>query len=121
MAHNYKNLKVWQNAMEIAVDVYQLTLLYPKDEQYGISSQLKRCAISIPSNIAEGSGRSTDKEFARFLSIALGSSYELECQLLLSNKLNLAKELNLTTVLEKVSEVQKMIYKLRNNLINNSK
>lgn len=113
MAHNYKNLKVWQNAMEIAADIYQLSLLYPNEEKYGIVSQLKRCAISIPSNIAEGSGRNTDKDFAKFLSIALGSSYELECQLLLSNKLNLANELSTAKVIEKLNEVQKMIFKLR--------
>ncbi|MCB0503543.1 MAG: four helix bundle protein [Bacteroidetes bacterium] len=119
MTHNYKKLKVWQLAMEIAVDVYQLSLLFPKDEQFGMVSQIKRCSLSIPSNIAEGSGRNSDKDFSRFLSMALGSSNELETQLILSNKLNLIHEDAPNAILKKNSEVQKMIFKLRNNLINN--
>lgn len=119
MTHNYKKLKVWQLAMDVAADVYHLTLLFPKDEQFGMVSQIKRSSVSIPSNIAEGSGRNSDKDFCRFLSMALGSSNELETQLLLSNKLNLISEEASNPVLEKNTEVQKMIFKLRDKLINN--
>ena len=116
MAHNYKKLKVWELAMEMAADTYQLTLSFPKKEKFGLVSQIKRCAISIPSNIAEGSGRNSDKDFARFLSMALGSSYELETQLLLSSKLKLSGSIDSTPVLQKNTEIQKMIFKLRSNL-----
>jgi four helix bundle protein len=118
MTHNYKKLKVWELAMEVTAETYQLSLLYPNEEKFGLIAQIKRSAVSIPSNIAEGSGRNTDKDFVRFLSIALGSSFELETQLILTIKLNLLKEEEVNNVLNKNAETQKMIYKLRDKLNN---
>ena len=85
--HNYKNLKIWLLGIEIAKDVSDILILFPKHEQYDLGSQMNRCSVSIPSNIAEGSGRTTNKEFVRFLEIAISSSYELETQLILINDL----------------------------------
>ncbi len=83
----HKDLDVWKNGMELVVTIYELTKSFPKDELYGIVSQMRRAAISIPSNIAEGAGRNHDKEFQQFLYIALGSVAELETQMLLSERL----------------------------------
>ena len=80
MRHNYKNLKIWQLGIEIANDVSDILLEFPKHERYDLSSQLSRCSVSIPSNIAEGSSR-TDKSFSHFLDVSLGSSFELNTQL----------------------------------------
>lgn len=85
---NFKELQVWQKAMELVVFTYQLTACFPKEEKYGLISQLQRAAISIPSNIAEGSGRLSDKDFQRFISIAMGYSFELETQMLLAFRFN---------------------------------
>ncbi|WP_370003901.1 four helix bundle protein, partial [Winogradskyella sp.] len=83
--HNYKNLKVWSLGIEIVDDVFKLTYSFPKEERFGLGSQINRCSVSIPSNIAEGSAR-TDKSFSHFIDIALGSSFELETQLIIANK-----------------------------------
>lgn len=83
MCHNYKNLKIWQLGIEIANDVSDILLEFPKHERYDLSSQLSRCSVSIPSNIAEGSSR-TDKSFSHFINISLGSSFELNTQLIVA-------------------------------------
>ena len=85
---NFKNLKVWQRGIELVVDVYKKTNNFPNEELYGLTSQIKRSAISIPSNIAEGSGRGSKKDFNRFLDISLGSSFELETQLIIAKRLD---------------------------------
>jgi four helix bundle protein len=85
--HRYKELKVWQKAIDLAVEVYRITEKLPKEERYGLISQINRCVVSIPSNIAEGAGRNTSKDFNHFLGISLGSSFELDTQLIISNKL----------------------------------
>lgn len=72
--HNFKELKIWQKALELSVDVYKVTGLFPKEDKFGLISQIKRSAVSIPSNIAEGAGRNSIKEFLYFLSVANGSS-----------------------------------------------
>ena len=84
---HYKKLIVWQKAMELTTEIYRLTKLLPKEEVYSLSMQMKRAAVSIPSNIAEGHGRKTNQEFYHFLSIARGSCYELETQLLICDQL----------------------------------
>lgn len=83
MRHNYKNLKVWQLGIEIANDISDILLKFPTHERYDLGSQLSRCSVSIPSNIAEGSSR-TDKSFSHFIDIALGSSFELLTQLIVA-------------------------------------
>jgi len=114
--HQFKELKVWQKSMDLVVDIYTVTTNFPTDEKFGLTSQLRRCAVSIPSNIAEGAGRDSEKEFLYFLSIALGSSFELETQLILSQRLNLLTKQNLEDLLSLNNYVQNMIVKLRLSL-----
>ena len=87
MAHNFRELEVWKRAMSLAKHVYVVTKQYPSDERFGLVSQSQRAVVSIASNIAEGAGRGTDKDFVHFLYIALGSAFELETQLLLAKDL----------------------------------
>ena len=81
--HNFRELIIWQDSMSFVRKIYSLSTILPADERFGMVSQINRCSVSIPSNIAEGSGRTTNKEFVRFLEIAISSSYELETQLIL--------------------------------------
>lgn len=87
--HKVEDLKIWNKSIELTKAVYLLVSDLPNDEKYGLSSQIKRCSVSIPSNIAEGAGRNSNKEFKHFLSIANGSTYELQTQLILLTELNL--------------------------------
>ena len=113
---NFKNLKVWEKGIDLVVNIYNKTESFPKEEVYGITSQIKRSAISIPSNIAEGSGRGTGKDFNRFLGIALGSSYELETQLIIANRLNFLDNASFSLLNSQVDEEQKMIIGLQKHL-----
>jgi four helix bundle protein len=110
--HNYKELKIWQRSMVLVKQIYELTETFPKDELYGLRSQIRRCAVSIPSNIAEGSGRKNQAEFAHFLSIANGSSYELTTQLILSQELQIVGLESISPILNDLDEIQKMIFVL---------
>ena len=92
MAQAFQDLTVWQRAMELTVCVYELTRTFPKDELYGLTSQLRRASVSIASNIAEGRGRITEGEFLQFLSIAQGSTYEVQTQLLVARQLKIGEE-----------------------------
>lgn len=115
---NFKELKVWQKGVEIAVTSYKLVDTFPKTERYSLSQQITRAAVSIPSNIAEGSSRSSEKEYARFLEITLGSSFELETQYLIAQKINFGDQQLLTTGLQLLNEEQKMIMAFINKLNN---
>ena len=111
--HNFRELKIWQESMKIVKSVYSLTSNLPSDERYGLVSQINRCSISIPSNIAEGSGRTSNKEFIHFLNISISSSFELETQLILANDLfNTDSE----EIIEKINELQKMIVGFKKSL-----
>lgn len=99
-------MKIWSFAMEVVKDLYILCCELPSDERFGLVSQMKRCAISIPSNIAEGSGRTSQKEFIHFLNISISSSFELETQLILTQDIH---QLDVTKLLFKLNELQKMI------------
>lgn len=113
---NFKELKIWQKGFEIAVKSYKLTGFFPKEEKYGITSQITRASVSIPSNIAEGSSRSSEKDYNRFIEISLGSSFELETQLLISQALNFGEE-NLTAeIIKDLDEEQKMLISFMNKL-----
>lgn len=113
--HNYKNLKIWNLGIEIVDEVYKLTDTFPKEEKFGLISQISRCSISIPSNIAEGSSR-TDKSFSHFIDIALGSSFELETQLIIAFKRNYINKEQLKILEEKIAEFQKMTMGFQNKL-----
>ncbi|MDQ7948271.1 MAG: four helix bundle protein [Pedobacter sp.] len=110
--HNFKNLKVWQKAIDLAVDVYEALSVLPIDERYGLTAQMKRCSISISSNIAEGAGRSTGAQFKYFLTISQGSAFELETQLMISARLKLIEEEVVSKLLAQTTQIQKMIYSL---------
>jgi four helix bundle protein len=114
--HNLKELKIWNKAIDLTVDVYKATANFPADERFGLTSQSRRSAVSIPSNIAEGAGRNSNKEFNNFLGIANGSSYELQTQLVISNKLNLLSNDILDDLLKQIDEVQKMTFAFQRTL-----
>jgi four helix bundle protein len=111
---DYKELQVWQKAMKLAEDVYKLSANFPREEMYGLTSQIRRSAISIPSNIAEGSSRAGTKEFIQFLSIARGSSAELETQLILASRLGYTAEVE--AALSLLTSVRQMINALVRSL-----
>ncbi len=113
--HNYKNLKIWKLGLEITNDISDVLLEFPKHERYDLSSQISRCSVSMPSNIAEGSAR-TDKSFSHFLDISLGSSFELGTQLLVANHRNYINENNLKILEEKIEEFQRMTMGFQNSL-----
>jgi four helix bundle protein len=112
----YRDLLVWQAAMQIAEDTYRLTELLPKHEIYGLTSQFRRAAVSIASNIAEGHGRNSQKEFNHFLGISLWSLAELETQLLLAIRLTYFKENQLIAILKTTDETVKMLKGLQKSL-----
>lgn len=113
--HNYKNLKIWQLDLEIANDISDLLLDFPKHERYDLSSQLSRCSVSVPSNIAEGSAK-TDKSFSNYLDISLGSSFELGTQLLIAKHRKYINEENLKKLEDKIEEFQRMTMGFQNGL-----
>ena len=117
--HNIEKLEIWKKSMHLVKQVYLIISDLPIDEQFGLSSQIKRCAVSIPSNISEGAGRNSKKEFIHFLSIANGSSYELKTQLILTKELNLIKEKQISELLERIDEIQKMNYSFQKSLKSN--
>ena len=114
--HNYNNLQIWQQSMDLTTYIYKVVSNFPSVEKFGIASQMTRAAVSIPSNIAEGSGRATDKEFAHFLSIAIGSAYELHTQIIVCERVGyidatLSKELQ-----QIVQQLQRMLIAFKNKL-----
>ena len=111
--HNFRQLKIWEKAMDLVLEVYTATAEFPKEEKFGLTSQMRRSTVSIASNIAEGAGRNSDKEFCRFLAIAHASSYELETQVLVAERLNLLKNEISISLCNKIVEVQKMNYNLQ--------
>lgn len=115
--HNFKKLKVWQMGMELAKMILDLTDTFPVSEKYGLKSQMDRCSISIPSNIAEGSSR-TNKSFCHFLDISLGSSFELHTQLLLANHRNYLSAENTNEIEIRIQEFQKATMSFQNTLNN---
>lgn len=114
--NNFRDLDVWEKSVNLATIVYEVTESYPKSEKYGLCSQLRRCAVSISSNIAEGAGRRTKKDFSRFLDIATGSCYELETQLTISQNVDYLDDKSYQSITDKLVEIQKMIYALRQSL-----
>lgn len=106
--NNYKELKVWQKAVDLAVKVYESTKIFPREEVYGLTSQIRRCAVSIASNIAEGAGRNSKKDFNNFLGISNGSTCELETQLIIANKVDFLKGSALEDFQKDIIEIQKM-------------
>lgn len=114
--HNYKELKVWQKSLDLVESIHQLVFNFPKSETYGLIDQMKRSPISVPSNIAEGARRNSNKDFSRFLSISIGSLNELNTQLIISSRLNFIEIDQLNELETRINEIQKMIYKFNQGL-----
>ena len=115
--HNFRQLQVWQEGMAVAKLTYLCIADLPSTEKFGLISQISRCAVSVPSNIAEGSSRSSNKEFAHFLSIALGSLFELETQLQLAIDLNFVNQHNIEKLMLDIITLQKKISTFKKTLI----
>jgi four helix bundle protein len=115
MRHNYKNLKIWQLGITIANEISDLLIEFPPHERYDLSSQISRCSVSMPSNIAEGSSR-TDKSFSYFLDISLGSSFELITQLLIAKHRKYINETKFNQLEIKIEEFQRMTMGFQNGL-----
>jgi four helix bundle protein len=109
---DFKDLTVWKKAHENALAIYSLTKSFPKDETYGLTSQLRRASVSVPTNIAEGCGKLTQKDFANFLQISLGSAQEVEYLLLLSYELEYIQELDYQKLNQEINEVKAMLISL---------
>lgn len=112
----FKELKVWQKAIGLVTETYLKSQSFPKEEVYGLTSQIGRSAVSIPSNIAEGCGRKTNKDFSNFLGIALGSAFEFETQLIISKNLNFIDTNDFQKLESEVHYIQNMIIKLQSTL-----
>ena len=112
----HQDLEVWQKAIGFVTQVYKFTESFPKSEIYGLTNQIRRASVSIPSNIAEGAGRESEKEFAHFLAIANGSAFEVETQLYLCFDLSYISEDELNDFLNKIQEIQRMIFRFKQQL-----
>lgn len=117
MTHNFKRLEIWKQSMDLVERVYLTINEVPNDERFGLKSQISRSAVSIPSNIAEGSGRDSEKEFGRFLSISIGSLHELETQLILLNRLY---KLDTGTLVDSCQNLQRMISGFKLKILSNT-
>lgn len=116
MKHNFKNLNIWNQGRLLAKRIYEHTETFPDVEKFGLITQLRRAAISVPVNIAEGCGRGTDKQLSHFLDIAVGSSCELETLIYLSTDMGFLSMDNCTVLTEEIIEIRKMIYSFKNKL-----
>lgn len=114
--HNFKKLKIWQESINLVSLSYKLTKTFPESEKYNLVSQMNRCAVSIPSNIAEGSSKSTDRHFKKFLEDSLGSAFEWETQLIVAYNENFIALENFNDLENKILQIQKMIGAMINNL-----
>lgn len=112
--HNFRELEVWKKAIELTTVYYKISKDFPKDEIFGLTSQSRRSLVSISSNIAEGAGRDTDKQFVQFLSVALASSFEFETQLLVSKNLEYVDFDSYTLIFNELRHIQNMLIKLIN-------
>jgi four helix bundle protein len=117
--HNFRELKIWQRAMDLAVEVYKIVDTFPKEEKYGLSAQAKKSAVSVPSNISEGAGRATNNQFRYFLEIAMGSNNELQTQLELARRFNYITQETTDKILDEAVQVYKMTLSFYNTLVPN--
>jgi four helix bundle protein len=114
--HQFKELEIWKRSRLFCSHVYSITSKFPSDEKFGLTNQLRRASVSIPSNIAEGSSRSSNKDFSRLLEIAIGSGYEVETQLLIASDLEFINASELEAIIKELNEIIKMISKFRTTL-----
>jgi four helix bundle protein len=116
LGSNYRNLRVWGTAMSLVLEVYRITRSFLRAEEFGLTSQIRRAAVAVPSNIAEGHGRSTRGEYKNFLSAARGSVIEVEVQLILSKELGYVQASDIATALDRCDAISRMITKLKRAL-----
>src|SRR5713101_9488402 len=116
MGRSYRDLVVWQKSMQLVTDIYKTTRAFPREEIYGLTSQIRRAAVSIPSNIAEGQGRRTTLDFLRHLSIAYGSLREVETQILIARRLRYVAQTRVDEVMDLAGEVGRLLNGLMNSL-----
>jgi four helix bundle protein len=114
--HNFKKLKIWSESMELVSESYKITRTFPKYETYGLISQMNRCAVSIPSNISEGSSKSSNKHFANYLEHSLGSAFEWETQLNVAFNEDYISEDKFEELEDKIKQIQKMISSFKSGL-----
>jgi four helix bundle protein len=114
--HNFKKLDIWTKSMELVTKIYSITNSFPNQERFGLTSQIQRAAVSIPANIAEGSAKSSNKDFARFLEMSIGSSFELETELIIALNLKYIDSVVFTNIETKINEIQKMINGFKQSL-----
>ena len=118
MFKNYKELKVWQKSYQLCLEIYKITVKFPKDEKFGLTSQIRRAVVSVPSNIAEGYGRKTTADYIKFLYIAYGSNCELETQIMLAGDLGYIDSDILEGIKNDIYEVERMLKALIKSLEN---
>lgn len=111
---NFRDLDVWNISVDFSKKIYSFLNYFPSSEKFGLSSQISRSVVSIPSNIAEGCSRNTQKDFSRFLQISLGSSFELETQLIIANKINYISDTDFSEIITELHLIQKKIQSLKN-------
>jgi len=114
--HNFKKLDIWTKSIELVTKIYSITNSFPNQERFGLTSQIQRAAVSIPANIAEGSAKSSNKDFARFLEMSIGSSFELETELIIALNLKYIDSVVFTNIETKINEIQKMINGFKQSL-----
>lgn len=114
--HRFKELEIWKRSRKFSSSIYNITSTFPETEKFGLVNQLRRASVSIPSNIAEGSSRQSNKDFSRFLEIAIGSAYEIETQLLIAFDLKFLDQESVSILTDELEEIVKMISKFKSNL-----
>lgn len=114
--HNYRELKIWQRSMNFVIKVYEVSTNFPKEEKYGLISQLRSCAVSIPSNISEGAGRGTNRQFKRFLEFSMGSANEAQTQIELAHRINYISKEVYDILIDEALQIYKMILAFYNSL-----
>ncbi len=114
--HNFKELKKWQKGRALVKEIFLLTQNFPKEEQFILVDQMRRDSVSIPANIAEGSGRGSNKDFSRFIDIAMGSAFELESLIYIGYDLDYYDEKVLNLTVGKIQEIQKMLFHFKNHI-----
>ena len=113
---NFRNLEIWKRSFELVNDIYEQSHNLPSDEKFGLKSQIRRSAVSTPSNIAEACSRRTNKDFSRFLEIAIGSAFELETQLLIAIRVKMLDEKTTTPIIDELNLIQRMINAFHSSL-----
>jgi len=114
--HNYKELEVWKKSVDLAVNIYSLSMQFPSEEKFGLISQTRRCSVSVASNIAEGAGRNSPKEFNNFLGYSNGSCCELETQMIIAEKVGLINKADFDLINDQIQRISKMLFNLKKSI-----